>query len=249
MSVELFRLEQVNVQGEVGNASILRNLSLHVNQGDRLAIVGASGSGKSTLLRLFNRLRDASSGKIWYEQQAIAKLPITALRQQVTFVPQEPKLLGMTVREAIAYPLTLRNTSKKNIAERVDAILTEFRIPGDWLAQTELQLSLAQRQWVALARALVSSPKVLLLDEPTIALDGSRAQQLEKILASRSLTSSLTLVVVNRQLEWLQRVCDRVIYLEQGEIVWEAISADVNWHELADRIRAAETQDVEDWAL
>jgi D-methionine transport system ATP-binding protein len=70
-----------------------------------------------------------------------------------------------------------------------------------------------------------------------------------QILASRSLTGSLTLIVVNRQLEWVQQVCDRVIYLEQGEIVWEAIAADINWHELADRIRVAETQDMEDWAL
>ena len=121
----LLKLEQVNLSTRLKSQShsnlpgypILQDISFEVFSGDRIAIVGTAGAGKTSLLRLINRLTESSSGKIYLENQEYHQIPIIKLRQEVTLVHQEFKLLGMTVREALAYPLVLRGLSKQKIQE------------------------------------------------------------------------------------------------------------------------------------
>ncbi len=148
----LLQLSDVGLTDFLGRHHLLENISFTVNRGDRLAIMGPSGSGKTTLLRLINRLQDPSAGSILLESQPLTKIPIINLRQQIVLVPQEPKLLGMTVQETLAYPLILQKLSIAKIKQRIDQWRSQLSIPDDWLERHELQLSLGQRQLIGITR-------------------------------------------------------------------------------------------------
>jgi D-methionine transport system ATP-binding protein len=226
---------------------LLRDASFEIFAGDRLGIVGPSGSGKTTLLRLLNRLSDPTSGVLYWENQPYGKIPVLQLRQQIVLVPQESKLLGMTVQEAMAYPLQLRGLPKKAIQQRVGEWLERLHIPMDWLNRTELQLSVGQRQRVAIARALAIHPQVLLLDEPTSALDVGSSQELIKILQGVSANHNTTLVMVNHQLNLAQQLCDRVLYLQAGTLLQDQPTHEIDWQALEQRLQQTEHQQAEEW--
>ena len=171
MQTAQLQLKQVSLSAAVGSRYLLKDISFQAWTGDRIAIVGQTGAGKTSLLRLLNRLNEPTTGSIYLENQEYRQIPVIQLRQQITLVPQESKLLGMTVREALAYPLILRRLPSAEIQQRLGYWLEQLRIPSDWLGRTEVQLSAGQRQWCAIARALVIQPKILLLDEPTSTLD------------------------------------------------------------------------------
>ena len=208
------QLQQVSVMVRPSNHYLLQEIDLEIEVGDRLAIVGASGSGKTTLLRLLNRLSEPTSGSIFYQGQALQDYSVLQLRRQIMLMPQEPKLLGMTVQETLTYPLTLLNLPRPTVQERLKTWIQRFGIPDDWLNRTELQLSVGQRQWVSLARACLLEPAVLILDEPTSALDPGRITQAVQILRE----GAWTLVIASHQTLLLEKLCTRLLWLEAGGI-------------------------------
>lgn len=217
-STPLLRFSEVILTDSRGQNQLLTDISFQVNRGDRLAIVGASGAGKTTLLRLINRLQDPTSGFIEWDAQPLYNLPVIKLRQQIVLVPQEPKLLGMTVEETLAYPLVLQQLSKPEIEQRIEEWRSQLSIPDDWLSRNELQLSLGQRQVVSIARGLVMKPQLLLLDEPTSALDSDRAQQLMETLINLNQTDKTTIIMVNHQQALVKDFAQRVLRLQGGQI-------------------------------
>ena len=243
----LLRLVQVSQAAPIGIQLLLKNISFEVFTSDRIAIIGPSGAGKTSLLRLLNRLNEAASGTIYLEERDIRHIPIIQLRQQVTLVLQEPKLLGMTVREAITYPLHLRHLPKQEIQERLNYWLERLHIPEEWLSRTEVQLSAGQRQLVAIARALIIQPKILLLDEPTAALDAGRASHLLQILMDLAVTKNTTILMTNHQLDLAEQFSTRVLYLQQGELVENLDSAEINWHQMRQTLIKLEQQAAEEW--
>jgi D-methionine transport system ATP-binding protein len=243
---EIMRLEQVGLKTGLGNA-LLSDISFKVACGDRIALMGQSGSGKTSLLRLLNRLNETSEGEIFFENQNIRQIPVTALRQQITLVHQESRLLGMTVRQALAYPLTLRGISPAAIEQRVSTWVEKLQMPLEWLERSEVQLSVGQRHWVAIARALIIQPPVLLLDEPTASLDAGRADFLMKQLIDLSKTQQTTVVMVNQQLDLAQQFCDRVLHLQQGRLIQDLPREQVNWTELQQNLLQAEIQAAQEW--
>lgn len=240
-------LEQVSLTGTVGSQYLLENISFDVLQGDRIAIVGPSGAGKTSLLRLLNRLTDVSGGNIYLEGQEIRQIPVLQLRQQVTLVPQESKLLGMTVREALSYPLKLRNLPPSTIQQRLNTWMELTHLPSEWLDRTEAQLSVGQRQLVAIARALMIQPKILLLDEPTSALDAGRGSHLLKILSNLTDTAQITILMVNHQLELAQQFCSRVLFLQRGHLIHDLPHHQAQWDALKDQLIQAEAQEADEW--
>lgn len=243
------RLEQVNLYAKTHQKQgypILQDISFEVKAGDRVAIVGSIASGKTSLLRLLNRLSEPSSGKIYLENQEYSQIPVLKLRSQITLVPQEPKLLGMTVREAITYPLVLRGVPKQVIQQRLTESLDQLHIDSDLLGRTEVQLSLGQRQIVALARALMIQPQILLLDEPTSALDAGRATHLLTVLTDLSLKPT-TIFMVNHQLNLAQTFCTRLLHLQQGRLIQNSTSADVDFKKLHDLLIQAQVQAEQEW--
>lgn len=210
-------------------------------------MIGPSGAGKTSLLRLLNRLSEPTSGSIYLENQDYRQIPAIQLRRQVMLVPQEPKLLGMTVQQALAYPLTLQKLPPSQIQERLETYREQLHIPAEWLERTELELSVGQRQLVAIARALVIQPKILLLDEPTSALDAGIASHVLGVLADIAQKSEMAVLMVNHQLDMAQLFCTRVLYLQAGQLQQDAPIAQVDWKQLRENLVQAEAQAAQDW--
>jgi D-methionine transport system ATP-binding protein len=179
-----------------------------------------------------NRLVDPTSGTILVQNTPIHQIPILDLRRQHTLLLQDSKLLGMTVREAIAYPLRLRSYPPDQIQQQTQYWQDQLQIPRDWLDRTELQLSAGQRQLVAIARALIGEPKLLLLDEPTSALDLGLSQRVLGLLSNLARTQGLTWVMANHQLDFVGQFCDRLLYLDQGRLQENLDIEQVNWPQL-----------------
>jgi D-methionine transport system ATP-binding protein len=132
-------------------------------------------------------------------------------------VPQEPKLLGLTVAETLIYPLTLQKLPSAEIQRRRDWAYQVGAIPESWRQRREWQLSLGQRQWVTILRGLLLEPDILLLDEPTSALDPERCQALIDLLLALNAQTQLTIVMVNHQRQWLTALDSRLVNLGKGE--------------------------------
>lgn len=206
---------------------LFENLSWRLEAGCHATIDGSSGSGKTSFLRLLSGLISPTSGTIAWQGQ-----PYTSdLRQNMVYVAQTPKLLGMTVAEAIAYPLKLRLIPESQIQTRVSEIIDRLEIPTSWLTQTELQMSQGSQQWVQLARALVIAPIVLLLDEPTTALDVPQRHCLMNALQSLQQT---TLAIASHDLDWVSALMPKN-------------SSKPNRLTLASRSARQDTRDDEPW--
>ena len=246
MQTAQLRLDQVSVAG-FGSHYLLKDISFDVFKGDRLAIIGPSGAGKTSLLRVLNRLSEPTAGSIYLENQDYRQIPVIQLRQQITLVSQESKLLGMTVQEALEYPLVLRGLPRSQTRERLLHWIEQLNIPTEWLERTEMQLSVGQRQVVAIARALVIQPKILLLDEPTSALDAGRASYLLQVLTQLATNSHTTILMVNHQLELAQQFCTRVLHLQHGQLIQDTPNETLDWTKLRETLIQAEVQAAEEW--
>ncbi|NJL22782.1 MAG: ATP-binding cassette domain-containing protein [Leptolyngbyaceae cyanobacterium SM1_3_5] len=241
-----WQLEQVGLRPPIGSQLLLQSVSAELMGGDRCALIGATGAGKTLLLRLLNRLTDPSEGSILFQGRDLQQIPIAQLRQVVTLVLPEPRLLGMTVRDAIAYPLTFRNLSPTVIQQRVADWIDRLQIPSDWLSKTEVQLTLSQRQWVSIARACACEPAVLLLDEPFTALDGDRRLQLLNLLQDPALRQT-TIVIATHQVKLVRSWAQRVWCLHQGKLLWQESSDRLDWEFVQDSIAQAEADVATEW--
>ncbi len=218
--------------------TLLMDISVAITKGSKTALIGATGSGKTTFLRLLNRLTDPSVGTVSLNGKNIQEIPIQTLRRRVLLVPQEPSLLGMTVVEAIAYPLKLQNFTQSEIDARSQKWLDKLQLDPKLLNRAELELSLGQRQWVAIARALVMEPEILLLDEPTSALDRGLSHLLLDVLTELTqLPQPVTVVMINHQLDLVQSWCDRLICLHKGQLVQDTVASLVNWQDIDNLLR------------
>lgn len=248
----ILKLEKVNLYTSLSAKKssnqlgypILQDISFEAFAGERLAIVGVTGAGKTSLLRLLNRLDEPTNGKIYLGSREYRQIPAVELRKCVTLLPQEAKLLGMKVKQALAYPLVLRGLNQQKIEPILDEWIEKLQIPNDWLGKTELQLSTGQRQIVAIARVLAIQPKVLLLDEPTSALDPGRAQKLVEILISIAQDHQMTILMVNHQLDLAQKFCTRLLHLQQGRILTNQTASEIDWEKVQQiLLKAAEEDD------
>jgi D-methionine transport system ATP-binding protein len=227
-SAEL-RLDRVSVLSTLGNATLMDGVSFTIDRpGCKIGIVGASGAGKTTLLRLVNRLVTPDRGQILWRGKSLADYPAPMLRQQIQMVPQEPRLLGMNVEQALAYPLQLQKLPNAQIQQRVQDWCQRAGVPEEWRSRQELELSVGQRQWVSLVRGLVAQPQILLLDEPTSALDPGRIDQFVAVLK----TVQCTVLMVSHQLSIVEQLCDRILWIDQGNLRLDSPTTTANWSEI-----------------
>jgi D-methionine transport system ATP-binding protein len=236
----IISLKSVSLSTPITNCFLLENISFDVEKGQILGVLGGSGAGKSTLFRLLNRLIDPSEGSIYFNNQNLKTIPSISLRQQVVLVPQEPKLLGMKAKQALTYPLQLLKLTPTEIKSRLSTWITKLRLSEELLERTELQLSLGQRQLVAIARALIMQPQVLLLDEPTSALDIGKAHFLLEILRALAQNNNTTILMISHQLDFLKNYAHRVVYLEKGRLMEENLAAEMNWQKIGDNLRQSQ---------
>jgi D-methionine transport system ATP-binding protein len=247
MHKSLLHVEGVSLKAKVGPYYLLQDITFEVFPGDRLAIIGATGAGKTSLLRLLNRLSEPNQGKIRFQNQEYSQIQPVTLRRQVHLLLQEPKLLGMNVKEALAYPLQLQKLDPAIIQQRLVEVLSQLHIPNDWLERTEVQLSVGQRQLVAIARSLILEPEILLLDEPTSALDAAKADLLVQTLNVLSETGTRAILMVNHQLNVVQKFANRVLYLQNGRLIADLPIKEVRWQEISDRLTETEADLNREW--
>ena len=243
----MLQLEQVSLRGGLGGTVILGPLSLGIQPGEFVGVVGPTGAGKTSLFRLLNRLQSPTSGQLFLQGQSLETRPITQLRQQVVLMAQDSRLLGMTVQAALAYPLQLQDINPAQVTQRVRHWIAQCQIPTEWLGRSELELSGGQRQRVAIARALLMEPTVLLLDEPTSSQGVGSATHILGRVAEQVRQRGLTVLMSNHQLEWIEQFCDRVLFLEQGQLRGDWPASTVDWAMLRQRIMTANTDAREEW--
>ena len=222
------RLEQVTFSYARGRPPALAGISLDLAPGTALGVVGAPGSGKSTLVKLLLGLERADEGRVLLDDHDLARLPPALYRGRIGVVPQEVQLFSGTIAENIAMGAPDRSFGRINAAAKfVGADEFIHRLPEGFdtrLGEGGSGLSLGQRQLVAIARALVRNPRILILDEATSALDAAAEAYLLANL--RRAASGRTLVMVTHRPSVLA-VCDRAVLLRQGRIVFAGTPSEV----------------------
>ncbi len=189
-------------------ASALCQISLHLQAGERVALVGANGSGKSTLLRLLHGLLASTLGE---------RAAVPALRQAMLF--QRPHMLRTTVQRSVALALWLRGTPWGQAQVQALAALRAAGLQ-ELAGRSARTLSLGQQQQVALARAWALAPQLLLLDEPTASLDPHAKAEVESLMQRfADSRAGATLVFASHNLGQVKRLAQRVIYLERGQLL------------------------------
>jgi lipoprotein-releasing system ATP-binding protein len=214
---------QINKSYYVGSQRlhVLRDLDVAVDRGEMVAVVGASGVGKSTLLHLLGGLDRADSGSICVDGSEIGALPDEALttfrNKHVGFVFQFHHLLSeFTALENAEMPLRIGRVDPQIARERAVSALQRLGL-GDRLTHRPSMLSGGEQQRVAVARALVTEPAVLLADEPTGDLDERTAEALHALLREMHRERHLTSVIATHNMQ-LAASCDRVLRLEGGRL-------------------------------
>jgi len=202
------------------DGSVLENISFHVKPGETVAIVGGTGSGKSTLTELINRTYDSTQGKILIDGIDVREWNLTSLRSQISKIEQDVFLFSRTLAENIAFGAP--NATQEQIeqaareAQAHDFILTFADGYQTVVGERGVTLSGGQRQRIALARAFLSNPRILILDDSTSAIDSATEDEIQKAIR-RAQQGRTTLLITHRlsQIRW----ADHILVLEQGRLV------------------------------
>lgn len=234
-----------------GDLHAVRDVSFHVEKGEIYGIIGMSGAGKSTLVRLINRLEEPTSGRIIVDGTDITKLgkkDLLRARREMGMIFQHFNLFNQkTIWENIAYPMKIGGRPREKIRERVDQLL-EFIDLADRKNSYPAELSGGQKQRVAIARALAMSPRILLSDEGTSALDPKNTYQVLELLRKAARDFETTIIMITHQMEVAKDICDRIAVMEEGRIVEENSTGELFLHPQHPTTRAfiSRVQDVED---
>ena len=214
-------IELASVNKWFGEFHVLKDINLSVNKGERIVICGPSGSGKSTMIRCINRLEEHQAGDIIVNGTEMGSnlKNIDAIRRDVGMVFQQFNLFPhLTVLENCTLaPIWVKNMPKAEAEKIAMQYLERVKIP-EQAAKYPGQLSGGQQQRVAIARSLCMSPTIMLFDEPTSALDPEMISEVLDVMVGLA-ESGMTMLVVTHEMGFAKRVADRVIFMDQGEIV------------------------------
>ena len=225
-------LELRNLQKQFGEHAVLRDISLTVEKGQTVSVIGASGSGKSTMLRCINLLETPTAGEILFRGPNIQEkgFDLSDYRARVGMVFQSFNLFNnMTALEnCMVGQCTVMHRSKED-ARRVALQYLEKVGMAPYINAKPRQLSGGQKQRVAIARALAMEPEALLFDEPTSALDPQMVGEVLTVMRSLA-EEGMTMIVVTHEMAFARDVSDRVIFMADGVIAEEGAPADIFEH-------------------
>lgn len=209
-----------NVSKKFKDLLVLKDISLEIDKGEVVAIIGPSGSGKSTLLRCINLLEMPTSGKIYINGEMINEknAKIEKIRKNIGMVFQHFNLFPhMTVLGNMTYAPMVVNKLSKEEAEKQASVLLERVGLKDKMNEYPSKLSGGQKQRVAIARALAMKPDILLFDEPTSALDPEMVKEVLEVIKSLAHTG-ITMVLVTHEMGFAREVADRICFLDEGRV-------------------------------
>jgi osmoprotectant transport system ATP-binding protein len=201
--------------------SAVDHVSLTVNEGEFITILGSSGCGKTTLLKMINRLYEPDSGSIILFGEDISTVDVVKVRRRIGYVIQQIGLFPhYTVSENIATVPKLLGWDKEKTAARVDALLNLVGLePKEFRDRYPAQLSGGQQQRIGLARALAIDPKIMLMDEPFGAIDSITREKLQDELLNLHREMGKTILFVTHDIEEAFKMGDRVIIMNEGKIL------------------------------
>jgi ABC-type polar amino acid transport system ATPase subunit len=211
-----------NLQKNYGKTEVLKNITLRIDDGEAVCIIGPSGSGKSTFLRCLNLLEVPTGGRIFYNGSLLdQELDSKRLRREVGMVFQKFNLFPMfTVLKNIMYaPVHINKMKYKDAEELARSLLEKVGLANRADAYPSM-LSGGQQQRVAIARALAMQPKMLLFDEPTSALDPELVGEVLQVMKTLR-SDGMSMVVVTHEMGFARDVSDRVVFMDKGYIVEE----------------------------
>ena len=201
------------------DAAMLRGISLKIEAGARIGIVGMVGSGKSTLVRLIPRLFPVADGSLFIDGIDLNRIPLASIRDAIGFVPQESFLFSRSIGENIAYGKPGASSQDVERAARIAGLSGDIsRFPDGFdtlVGERGVTLSGGQKQRVAIARALIKEPRILILDDPLSAVDADTEEEI--LTALSDYYGERTVLIVTHRLSPL-RGCDRILVMEQGMI-------------------------------
>jgi putative ABC transport system ATP-binding protein len=204
---------------------VLTDVTLGFESGGKYSILGPSGAGKTTLLRLLNRLEDPTAGRLWFHDTPYEQLSAITLRRRVAMVFQVPIIFSGSVQDNLCTALRLQHQDNSVDTTELSRVLELAGLNGIGLTRDATALSTGEKQRVCIARALMTRPEVLLLDEPTAPLDPTAARRLIESIAQLSHGSQLTVIMVSHQPELARAFGGRVILLVGGRVVEQAEAA------------------------
>ncbi|MEG4505172.1 amino acid ABC transporter ATP-binding protein [Microcoleus sp. F6_B4] len=228
-----------NVHKWYGQFHVLRGVSMTVNRGEVVVVMGPSGSGKSTFIRTFNALEEYQQGKITIDGIELSHdlRNIETIRREVGMVFQQFNLFPhlSVLQNVMLAPVWVRRWPKKEaeevamqLLERVGILEQAKKYPG--------QLSGGQQQRVAIARSLAMQPKIMLFDEPTSALDPEMVREVLDVMRNLAKTG-ITMVVVTHEVGFAREVADRIVLMDSGVLVEEAKPEEFFQHPKEERTR------------
>jgi len=217
-------IEIKHLKKSFGQNEVLKDISLAVNKGEVISIIGSSGSGKSTLLRSINLLETPTGGEILFHGQNVLNkgYNLTEYREKLGMVFQSFNLFeNLNVLEnAIVAQTTVLKRSRTDAEAIAKENLNKVGMTEQYWQAKPKQLSGGQKQRVAIARALSVNPEAMLFDEPTSALDPEMVGEVLKTMKVLA-KSGLTMIIVTHEMEFAKEVSDRVIFMDQGVIAEE----------------------------
>jgi polar amino acid transport system ATP-binding protein len=222
------------VHKSFGRLEVLKGVSLEVQPGEVVCMIGASGSGKSTFLRCINHLERIDAGRLWVDGRLVGyrqsgdkiyelrDAEVCRERSQIGMVFQRFNLFGhMTALEnVIEAPIRVRKVAKREAVGQGKALLQQVGL-GDKMDNYPAQLSGGQQQRVAIARALAMKPKLMLFDEPTSALDPELVGEVLDVMKGLAHDFQTTMVVVTHEMGFAREAADRVLMMDDGRIIEE----------------------------
>ncbi len=202
-----------NLKKNYGEKTVLDIDELEIEKGKITGIIGPNGSGKSTLLNIISGLDKEYQGNVLYNDIKLNR----QVALNMTYVFQKPYLFRRKVYDNIAYPLKLRKLSRDKEINQVNEIAKRLEIE-DLINKKAHLLSGGESQKVALARALIFKPKLLLLDEPTSNIDPESIKIMEREILRFNKETNATIVIVTHNLDQSQRICDNILYIQNGKV-------------------------------
>ena len=211
-------IEASSLTQRFGATEALRGVSLAVQEREMLAIIGPSGSGKTTLLRIMDLLDRPASGSVSFDGREVSPRMRTQVRRQISMVLQKPVVFDASVYDNVAYPLRVRRSDRKAIPDRVNAMLKTVGLDG-YQKRRARTLSGGETQKVALARALITGPRLLLLDEPTANLDPVSLNTIEDLILQANRDHGMAIVIATHEMAQGQRLATRIGVMMGGELI------------------------------
>ena len=208
------QLQLVEIKKSYRKVSALDSVSLEMQGGKIIVLLGVNGAGKTTLMRIMAGLENADSGQLHFNNQ---RIDCKALRQISTLVFQKSAMFSLNVFDNLAYGLKIRHVPKNEIQKKIADALQAVRLSG-FEKRRAKKTSGGEQQRISLARAFLLEPNVLLLDEPTANLDPNSATIIEKAIVSRK-SDERIIVMATHNLTQARRIADEIVHIHNGNIV------------------------------